>query len=142
MPHNADSAAHLATRQERNIGSNPLRPLAIDLTIGQTVALTLDGTAVPARITRLIPRPNGSIFADVDVFLRKVAGRVRWDAHSRVGVLPAHYGICVECGALSPCPHQAIEEHAAQLHAESDPINALELSFHCPATEEDPSPHG
>lgn len=119
-----------SSRGERVIGSDPLAPLAADLAVGLVIAARLEGRSVPARVERIIRRPNGSVFAAVRTVLTGVFGYVRFDGHRRVHVLPKHYGICVECQSLSPCPHQQIEEQAARLHAESDPINELELTYY------------
>ena len=48
MPINESEAR--SSRTPRVIGSNPLRPLAAELAVGQVVAATLDGKSVPARI--------------------------------------------------------------------------------------------
>jgi hypothetical protein len=113
-------------------GSNPLRPMAIDLTAGIVVAIghpSGDDRCVPARLDRVIHRPNGSVFAEATDLLTGTSGRLRWDGHKRVWVLPAHYGICGECQALSPCPREQIERDAARLQATNDPIHELETAY-------------
>lgn len=112
--------------------SNPLRPMAIDLIAGTVVVVghqAGDGRLVPARIDRVIHRPNGSVFAEVTEVLSGISGRVRWDGHYRVWALPEHYGICGECQALSPCPREQVERDAAQLQADADPIHGFETAL-------------
>lgn len=112
--------------------SNPLRPMATDLAAGLVVAVghqAGDGRLVPARIDRVIRRPNGSVFIAATELLSGISGRLRWDGHRRVPVLPAHYGICGECQALSPCPHEQVERDAADLQAQADPINEIESAY-------------
>jgi hypothetical protein len=113
-------------------GSNPLRPMAIDLTVGTVVAIghpSGDGRCVPARIDRLSHRLNGSVFAEATELLTGTRGRIRWDGHNRVWVLPAHFGICGECQALAPCPRERDERDAAHRQAAADPINTLETAY-------------
>lgn len=112
---------------------NPLRPLAVDIPVGSVIAVAMrDGGCVAGRIEKIIHRPNGSVFGKFVTVPAGWTGRVRWDGHQRVQLLPQHYGLCVECGYLSPCPRQNMEMLAAELAAQSDPINEIELAYHGP----------
>lgn len=109
---------------------NPLRPLAVDVAVGAIIAVGLpDGGSIPARIEKIYVRPNGSVFGKFVAVPSGRRGSVRWDGHERVRLLPRHYGVCVECGCLAPCPRQDMEVLAARFAAESDPIAELELAF-------------
>ena len=103
--------------------------MAIDLSTGVHVAVehsSGDGRLIPVCIDRLILRSNGSVFADVTETLTGRTGRLRWDGHQRVRVLPEHYGICGKCGAIAPCPQEQIARTADRLRIESDPLVRLE----------------
>lgn len=112
--------------------SNPLRPMAVELSVGMVVAIghqSGDGRLVPVRIDRVIHRPNGSVFAEATEILSGDSGRIRWDGHRRVRVLAGHYGIFGDCQALAPCPREQLEHDAAQFQAEADPIHGLETAL-------------
>ncbi|SKO15721.1 hypothetical protein [Mycobacteroides abscessus] len=109
---------------------NPLRPLAVDIPVGSLVAVSVrGGGCVAGRIEKIIHRPNGSVFGKFVAVPAGWTGRVRWDGHQRVQLLPQHYGVCVECGYLTPCPRQNMEIWAAELAAQSDPIAQIELAY-------------
>lgn len=109
---------------------NPLWPLAVDVSVGAVFAAGLPGGgSIPARIEEIIVGPDGSVCGKFVGVSTGLHGCVRWDGHERVRLLPKHYGVCVQCGCLTPCPRQEMEMLAAALAAASDPLADLELEL-------------
>lgn len=43
----------------------------------------------------------------------------------RVCVLPRHYGVCFDCGALSPCPDELTERRSERAVSDVDPFELI-----------------
>ncbi|GAB4590077.1 hypothetical protein [Nocardia sp. IFM 10818] len=97
---------------------------AIDLEEDLTIAIGDDGGSLwPGLIQRVRRRPNGTVYVWGVVASGRTAGdpwRRIFSGGMSVVVLPAHYGVCHDCGALSPCPDEIAETDVRHLMDEAD----------------------
>ncbi|WP_454231296.1 hypothetical protein [Mycolicibacterium fortuitum] len=107
------------------------RVMAVDLEPGVSVAVRCPNGAMRAfSVTRVRTIRNGSVFVWGRVLHTpgieyEHESYVRIDGHIRVCVLPRHYGVCFDCGALSPCPDELTERRSERAMAEVDPFELI-----------------
>lgn len=105
--------------------------LAADLAEGMIVSVgdpERPGMRYACRIHRILMRRNGSVFIWGTVLHGPDEGylaQIFSPGHVRMGVLSEHFGVCRECGGLSPCSEEAIDYEASVLLAEADPFETL-----------------